>query len=411
MLIQCSECELQVSDKALACPHCGFPMKPDVQRAPRKSNRRKRLPNGFGQITELKGRNLRKPFRAMVTVGKTPEGRFIQKPLKPESHFETYNAAYSALVEYHKSPYDESADLLMSELYTRWSEEHFKKLKSEDTIRSIGAAWAYCSPLYNLRVADVRTRHLKKCLENSFVIVKGETRISSANTKARIKSIFNAMFDYAVEYEIINKNYARDFTLPAEIVAEQEKNAQGHKTFKGDEIDLLWKNVEVIPYVDIVLIHCYSGWRPQELGLIELSNVNIDEWTFTGGMKTDAGANRVVPIHSKIRPLVKRRYDEATSIGSKYLFNVVDSVNCRSGIALTYEKYKRRFTAIVNKLGLESDHRPHDPRKHFVTMAKKYNVDEYAIKYIVGHVIDDITERVYTERDVEWLKSEIEKIK
>ena len=25
-LIQCPECELQVSDKALSCPHCGYPL-------------------------------------------------------------------------------------------------------------------------------------------------------------------------------------------------------------------------------------------------------------------------------------------------------------------------------------------------------------------------------------------------
>lgn len=43
-------------------------------------------------------------------------------------------------------------------------------------------------------------------------------------------------------------------------------------------------------------------------------------------------------------------------------------------------------------------------------MAKKYDVDEYAIKYIVGHAINDITEKVYTEREISWLASELEKI-
>lgn len=38
------------------------------------------------------------------------------------------------------------------------------------------------------------------------------------------------------------------------------------------------------------------------------------------------------------------------------------------------------------------------------------DLDEYAIKYLVGHNIRDITEKVYTERDIEWLRSEIEKI-
>lgn len=60
---------------------------------------------------------------------------------------------------------------------------------------------------------------------------------------------------------------------------------------------------------------------------------------------------------------------------------------------------------------LNPQHRTHDGRMHFITQAKKYGVDEYAIKYIVGHVITDVTEKVYTKREIEWLKTEIEKIK
>ena len=101
MLITCPECNLQVSSKALTCPHCGYPLV-ENQKYKRPSNRKhRRLPNGFGQISEIKGRNLRKPFRAMVTVGKTEEGRPICKPLKPQSYFKTYNEAYEALFEFN----------------------------------------------------------------------------------------------------------------------------------------------------------------------------------------------------------------------------------------------------------------------------------------------------------------------
>lgn len=65
-----------------------------------------RLPNGFGQISELKGRNLRNPFRAMVTVGTDESGRPICRTLKPKGYFKTYNEAYAALVEYNRNPYD-----------------------------------------------------------------------------------------------------------------------------------------------------------------------------------------------------------------------------------------------------------------------------------------------------------------
>jgi integrase len=129
-------------------------------------------------------------------------------------------------------------------------------------------------------------------------------------------------------------------------------------------------------------------------------------------MKTDAGTNRIVPIHYKIRHLVEQKYREAVELGSKYLINCTD-LKKRSGSSLlfTYDKYQKRFGKIVKELKLDDEHRPHDPRIHFVTMAKKNDVDEYAIKYIVGHAITDITEKTYTKRDIEWLKEEMKKIK
>ena len=66
-LIKCPECDLQVSDLAIACPHCGYPINTKVAKQQQsKSRRKKRLPNGFGQITKIKNNNLRNPYRAMV---------------------------------------------------------------------------------------------------------------------------------------------------------------------------------------------------------------------------------------------------------------------------------------------------------------------------------------------------------
>jgi integrase len=176
-------------------------------------------------------------------------------------------------------------------------------------------------------------------------------------------------------------------------------------------MQILWEHVNTKQYVDVVLIQCYSGWRPQELGLLKLENINLDDWTFTGGMKTAAGTDRIVPIHPRLRPLVEKRYQEAVSLGSEYLINCPGARKNRSDTRLTYDKYKKRFIRIRDELGLDARHRTHDGRMHFVTMAKKYGVDEFAIKYIVGHAINDITEKVYTRRELDWLKSEIEKIK
>lgn len=399
MLTKCPECELQVSDKAITCPHCGFPLVKEAKPKAHKKERM-RLPNGFGQISRINNKNLRNPYRAMVTVGYNENGKPIQKVLKPQGYFPTYNEAYEALVKYNTGTIKIEKNCTLKELYDEWSIYYFKSLESESSKRTVESAWNRCSILYRMRVTDIRAIHIKNVIESA----------DTPNMKSRIKSLFNLMLDYALEYELVTTNVARTFELSKDTLKDIEAARIPHVSFTDDEMDTLWKNIST-PNVDILLIQCYMGWRPQELGNITIDNVDLENWTIIGGMKTEAGVNRIVPIHSCIRDLVKANYDKAVSLNSPYLFNCTDTVTHKNNTKLTYDKYRHRHEAIVKDLGLNPSHRAHDGRKMFVTMAKKYNVDEYAIKKCVGHKVSDITEAIYTDRDLNWLCSEIEKIK
>ena len=405
MLTKCPECELPVSDKALSCPHCGYPFKPmSTKRA--KSTRRRRLPNGFGQISELKGMKLRKPFRAMVTVGKTDEGRPICKLLQPEAYFETYNDAYQALMEYNKNPFVmTNAALTVGELYNQWT-ENYLKYKSESKLHATKTAWRYCESVEHLKVIELRPRHIRYCMEEATQKIKGEERTASPQIRTRIKTIFNQMLDYAVSYEIVDKNYSRSFRI---LTPQEEPESKHHITYTDEEMELLWTNINKLEGIDVFLIQCYSGWRPRELESLLLENINLEEHTMTGGMKTKAGKNRLVPIHPRIFYLVKKRYDESLSLGSKYLFTTISRVNGKPR-QYNYSDMKRDLKNIIQTLHLNEEHKAHDGRAHFITQAKKYNLDEFAIKYIVGHTITDITESVYTSRSTDWLMQEIQKI-
>lgn len=412
-IIKCPECDLQVSDKAAFCPHCGYVVSKNKVYVPkRKSNKRRRLPNGFGQISELKGKNLRKPFRAMVTVRKTCDGKFVTKLLQPQAYFSTYNEAYEALLEYNRDPYSlDTAGMSVKELYEKWIVEYRKTLKAESSERTISSAWRYCSSLYEVPVKNIRPKHIKGVMDNGTAEINGEIRCPSASTKSRIKSLFNLMLDYALEYELVDKNYARTFNISDEIIDDAAEAKKGHIAFTSDELATLWDSISLEnSYIDIILFQCYSGWRPQELGLIKISNVNLDKWEIVGGMKTQAGTDRLVPIHPKVRDIVIKYYKEAQSLNSEYLFNCTDATTHCSSIKLTYDRYQYRFNKVIKTLGLNDNHRPHDGRKTFVTLCKKNNVDEYAIKYIAGHAINDLTEAVYTQRDPQWLHNEIAKI-
>ena len=393
MLTKCPECQLQVSDKAVTCPHCGYPLKYNSVRTVSQVRKRqhKRLPNGFGQISQIKGRNLRKPFRAMVSIGKNPNtGRPIVRPLQPESYFETYNDAYAALLEYNRKPYDlENVRLTLKQVYEEWSVDYYKTL-NQSTVMGYEASWKWMNMLYEVKIAEIRARHLRACIDEC----------DKDSMKGAVKSLMNIIFDYAVENEYTDKNYARNLKYKME-----KQKGVGHKAFTEAELEKLWTNCLSEKYVDIVLFQCYTGFRPQELGEIRLNNVNLKEWTIIGGMKTEAGRDRVVPVHEKIRGIVKSKYEIAQQLGSEYLFNIP-----RNGdMKMTYRRYHYAFESAMANLGIEG-HKPHDPRKTFVTLGKKYNMDEYAIKLIVGHYIGDLTEKVYTERDTKWLSEELNKI-
>lgn len=374
-----------------------------------------KLPNGYGSVTKLSG-NRRKPYLARVTLGWTIDkqtGKTVQNRV-PIGTFKTKKEALQALAEYETNPYDiQNNNLTLAELYQKWTDAYFPTLESESSTRTITAAWKYCHIIYGMRVKDLRARHIKGIMEDGYIIPIrgkniGQKIYASPGTKARIKSMFNLMLDYALEYELVDKNYARTFDLSDDIVKEKEKATRGHIIFTDEEMKLLWDNIDKVRFIDWILIQCYMGWRPQELVKIKLSDVNLQEWYITGGMKTDSGKNRIVPIHSRIQGLVKSNYEKALELGSMYLFN--DPLAVKGGMTITYDKYTGRFDKIIAALNLHKDHRAHDPRKTFITMAKKAEVDEYVIKRIVGHKITDITEGVYTERNLEWIRKEIEKI-
>ncbi len=255
-LIKCPECELQVSDKAITCPHCGYLINQKVAKRQRKKpSKRMRLPNGFGTISELKNKNLRKPFRAMVCVGKNFYSKPIYKSLKPQSTFETYQEAYTALMEYNKNPYDLDADLTVVQLYDKWSDQYFKTLSNASSVRTITSAWAYCSSVYNLRAKDLRARHIKGSMEEGYILINdNEKRFASANTKSKIKSLFNLMLDYTEEFEIVDKNYARTFKLSDDVIKDIENAKRNHIDYTDEEMKKLWQHLYDTDYVDVLLI-------------------------------------------------------------------------------------------------------------------------------------------------------------
>ena len=367
--------------------------------------------NGQGGITYCKGR--KKPWRVRVTKGYEydEESGKAKQVIANLGYFKTKIEAEKVVHDYLECPYDVmNKDITFSEVYEMWLEEYSKKVSSSG-LRTVTAAYAYCSDLRNKRIRDIRSSHLKLCLECGYTIRetgkdKGKKVYASASTKSRMKSLFNLIFDYALERNMVTRNHARDFGV-SDVVDSKEYKPKRKRAFSKKLLDDLWNNIGIYNNIEMVLINVYTGFRPKELTILLLEDVDLINRVIRGGLKTAAGKNRLVPIHPKIMPLVEQAVNKANQLGSKFLFN---DVNSQTGINMTYDKYRKRFAKVMSHFGVSGIYSPHCCRVTFVTLAKVYEMDEHLLKRIIGHEDKDVTEEAYTRRDIMVLKAAMNKI-
>lgn len=398
-LMNCPECNGTVSDKATACPHCGYPLNMPTRQKPRVKNGKPiKLPNGFGSIQKLSGKR-RNPWRVRKTDGFTYDakaGKVKQRYINI-GYYPTREEAMLALSNYNQNPYDVKANnYTFEEIYNMFLPEKMKTFENEHSARTLIMSYNHSPSLHKMKMQDIRPAHMEREIENADM---------SNSSKQKMKAFYNAIFDYAVANGFVEKNYARMMyalgnTIKAETKKEEDKNP-----FTSVEISKLWQSLDSLQFADIVLIQIYGGWRINELFKIKLTDINLDECYITGGSKSDAGKDRRVPIHKDIVCLVEKRMTEAENLGSEYLFNDPTS---RTSIHLTADKFQKRFAKVMDALGME--HNSHDCRETFATKAKDAGMDEYIKKRILGHKIADVTEAVYTKREIAELKEAIDKI-
>lgn len=337
-----------------------------------------KLPNGYGSVFKLSG-NRRNPWIARITTGwKNVADKKPQPIYQVIGYYPSRSAALQALADFNKAPYDiNKSKITFSEVYEKWSETKFKEI-SESAARTYKSAYNYCSEIYDVKMSDLRPAQMQHIIDTANV---------GATTRARIKSLFNLIYDYCLLHEIVQTNYSDVLRRP-KIEVEKEK-----VPFTRTEIRTLWDNLGT-SFVNIIIIMLYTGWRAGEIVLIKHSDVS--NGIMTGGIKTESGKNRQVPIHHKIQPLV----DELMEKPTEYL------ITDENGEPMNYDKLYRAFEAVMRDLGMT--HHPHETRHTFITELDNAGANKTCIKRLVGHKRGDVTEKVYTHKDIEQLRKTVE---
>jgi len=349
----------------------------------------KRAPN-TGSISKLSGRR-RKPWLVQITTGHEVdyEKKTVKQVRKTLGTYATKREAQEAIEAFNTHPFNlDGKSTTFADIYALWSAEHFSEIVPS-ACRTWISAYNHCSALHDIPIRQIKAYDLEQCIMNASV---------GDSTKARMKSLFNQMWRYAMKHDLVDKDYASLCNT-----VKQAKKEAIHKSFTDEQISLLWQNTS-LKWVNMILIGIYTGLRPQELAT--LPPESIHDGYMIAGSKTDAGMDRLIPIHSVINVLVDDQKEQAQNMESKTLFFDTES---QTGKHMTYDKYRKRFDKVMAHFGW--DNRPHDTRHTFITLAKRYGMVDGALKNIIGHQTGDLTEDVYTHRTLEDLQMEIEKIK
>lgn len=335
--------------------------------------------NGTGSVIKLSGKR-RRPWAVKITAGWTDDGKQIQKYL---SYHAKKSEAQQALQEFNNNPYDvDAARITFAEVYERWTEVEFRSL-SESSVKGYKSAYGHCKPLYSKVFKELRTSHLQAVVD----------AIQAPSMKEMTKFLFQKSYRFARENDIVQKDYSEFVKLPKKLPSKPKV------PFTQEEINYLWENMDSIKYADFTLILLYTGMRIGELLAMNKSDVHIEERYMVGGSKTDAGKNRVIPLHKRIVPLIEKRMNEAEN---EWLF-----ANKR-GSRLQYSPFmKYHWPNLMQDINME--HTPHDTRHTFISELDRLGVKKLTIQRIVGHKDSDVTEH-YTHKLIEELLEAVDKL-
>lgn len=334
-------------------------------------------PNGYGTVAKLSG-NRRRPFIVKKTVGFKENGQPIYDII---GYTKTREEGNILLAQYNSNPWDvDRAKITLEQLFDLWKEKKAPKLGSSNR-NSLCSSFHYFKSLVHKPYREIKAFHMQETID---------TCGKSYSTQSTIKNLWGHLDRFAFELDVINKCYS-------ELLTSEPVPPTSRVPFTDKEIKLLWAH-QSEPWVDTVLIFLYSGWRISELLGLTVKDIDLEAGTMKGGTKTAAGKNRIVPIHSKIRPFIEARMSEG---GSKL-------ISCNGkGVSLKF--YRSVWRDVMTKL--EMSHVPHECRHTFESRLDSAGANRRCIDLLMGHVSKDTGNRVYNHKTIEELKTAIELIK
>jgi integrase len=361
----CKRCKQEIPEESKYCNLCGA-------KQIRERSAKKR---GSGQGTVYKDRNGK--WIAEYTIGWEEKNGKLSRVKRKKRGFSTKADALAYMPNLKQELPQQDMNIKFKDLYAKWLDGHTEKV-TKSTINCYKSAYKYFSMLYYVEISKIKTEHMQKCIDEC---------PHGTRTKENMKALGTSLWRYAMQLDIVDRNYAEYLYIKKE--EHTEKIA-----FSKEQIATMWENVDRVPNLKYVLTLCYTGMRLSEMLVAKTENYNPTEGYFITGVKTEAGKNRIITISPKIR-----HFFEGFGTG-KHLFTEFSDKKFRS------ELYYPSLQAIgLDRLDSNGDHiyTPHCCRHTFATLMKDVDAPATDKQKLIGHSKFEMTAH-YTHTDIDSLK-------
>lgn len=373
--MNCPKCKKEAPVGASFCPWCGRKLSPDE--TPRK---RRQRPNGSG--TAFKRGST---WTAQVTVAwKLNEDGKALPIRRTKGGYKTKREALAHCSELFSAPKPKRR-VTVKEIYEAWLPTHEARV-SRSTMDCYRSAWKYFSPIWYMPFSDVDLDALQECVDSC---------PHGKRTKENMKALSGLLMKYALPRHLTDMNYAQFINT-----GNGEKGT--YPAFTAQQVESIRSLMGNIPYAEYVYVLIYTGFRPTEL--FSLTPSDFYDGILYGGIKTEAGKNRAVPVSPRILPIV-REHSERPSL---WLFPKSD------GTQMTANYFRDNcFYPVLAAAGIQPIPTPESPayyvpyscRHTFANLLKNANGSDKDKAALIGHEDYSTTKRLYQSAELDALRA------
>lgn len=331
---------------------------------------------GNGQGCAVKERGT---WKAIAVVGYKEDGKPIRRVKRG---FLTKREALEYIPTLRETKVEkEKAPITLIEAEREW----LKTLTiSESTIDCYKAGLKIFEELCGKPLVELGIDELQECMDFSE---------KKKRTQQNAKIALGLVYKWAIPRGHIPNN----LNIASFLKVRADDTSTPRLAFTDEQLAIIKQAIPRIPIARIIYCHCYLGFRPSALLELTCEDYWPEGKYFKGGIKTEAGKNRIVTISPKIQPYVTELVAESEGL---YIFS-------NHGEKLTLDSYRAKFYACMEELGFQRPgqhtYSPHSCRHTFATLMKRIDAPEKDKLELIGHT-EGAMLRYYQDVDLRDLR-------